>query len=162
MLFLLFLRSSAIFELAGIERNPTPSLRLQALVHAAKAVYSEFKCELLPILRAEKGSLFAAKDAALGADEFLPIFIFVVCRAGLVCPSFSRDLLWGLCHPDQLHGESGYYLTVYESALEFILGEEVEEARLLETGVEEEHIRAGVHSMLTQPPEHPARMTILK
>jgi hypothetical protein len=35
-------------------------------------------------------------------------------------PLLNRDLLWSICHPDLLHGESGYYLTVYESALEFI------------------------------------------
>lgn len=95
-------------------------MRLQALVHAAKAIYSEFKCEVLPILRAQKGDSLSSTDAMLGADDFLPIFIFVVCQAHLLHPLWNKDLLWRLCHPDQLRGESGYYLTMYESAIEFI------------------------------------------
>lgn len=153
--------SSAIFELAGVERNPTPSLRLQALVHAAKAIFSEFKCEVLPLLRAEQGSGYQESDAALGADDFLPIFIFVVCRAGLTHPSLSRDMLWQLCHPDQLHGESGYYLTVYESALEYIAGEEVSAERMSLTGVDLSLVTSH-SSKLTQLPQNPIRrMTLL-
>mgnify|MGYP005995817445 CR=1 FL=1 len=153
--------SSAIFELAGIERNPTPSMRLQALVHTAKAIYSEFRCEILPILRMEKGDNFKESDAALGADDFLPIFIFVVCRAGLTHPSLSKDMLWQLCHPDQLHGESGYYLTVYESALEYIACEEVSEERMTLTGVDLNFVTSH-NTKLTQVPDNPVRrMTLL-
>ena len=155
--------SSAIFELAGIERNPTPSMRLQALVHTAKAIYSEFKCEILPIIKAEKGDQFQHKDAALGADDFLPIFIFVVCRAGLARPSFSKDLLWHLCHPDQLHGESGYYLTVYESALEYIMSEEVSAEKMEQTGIDTAFITSR-NAKLTQVPDNPItrRMAMIK
>lgn len=32
----------------------------------------------------------------------------------------------GLCHPDQLRGEAGYYLTLYESAIEFVMNEGAE------------------------------------
>ena len=148
--------SSAIFELKGIERNPTPSMRLQALVHTAKAIYSEFKCEILPILRVEKGDRFGANDAALGADDFLPIFIFVVCRAGLRHPSFSKDLLWQLCHPDQLHGESGYYLTVYESALEYIMAEEVPLLKMEQTGLDMTFVTSHNYG-LTQIPDNPVK-----
>jgi hypothetical protein len=148
--------SSAIFELKGIERNPTPSMRLQALVHTAKAIYSEFKCEILPIIRAEKGDKFGANDAALGADDFLPVFIFVVCRAGLSHPLFSKDLLWQLCHPDQLHGESGYYLTVYESALEYIQAEEVSPEKMELTGVDRSAVTSH-NSGLMQVPLHPVK-----
>jgi len=28
--------------------------------------------------------------------------------------------MWALCHPDQLYGEAGYFLTVYESACAFV------------------------------------------
>ena len=153
--------SSAIFELAGIERNPTPSMRLQALVYTARSIYSEFKCEILPILKKEKGDSLKDNDAALGADDFLPIFIFVVCRAGLSNPTFNKDMLWQLCHPDQLHGECGYYLTVYESALEYILSQEVPEDKLQLTGIESSSV-TNSNSALTQLPENPIRkMTLL-
>jgi hypothetical protein len=132
--------SSAIFELAGIERNPTPSMRLQALVYAAKAIYSEFKCEVLPLMRAQKGASMSSTDAMLGADDFLPIFIFVVCQAHLKHPHLNKDMLWAVCHPDQLRGESGYYLTMYESALEYIMAVEVPLATLNEVTLHESDI----------------------
>ena len=106
---------SAIFELEGVERNPTPSTRLNAIVRAAKAIYAEYKNEVIPRL-SKKGK----HDAVLGADDLVPIFIFVLCRSGLLHPIFNKDLLWGLCHPDQLYGESGYYLTIYESAVAYV------------------------------------------
>ena len=59
------------------------------------------------------------KDAVLGADDLVPIFLYVLSRSRLVNPLTDKDLLWGLCHPDQLYGESGYYLTIYESAVAY-------------------------------------------
>ena len=61
----------------------------------------------------------AGKEATLGADDLVPIFLFVLSRSRLSSPLTDKDLLWGLCHPDQLYGESGYYLTIYESAVAF-------------------------------------------
>ena len=59
-------------------------------------------------------------SAALGADDLVPLFIFVLCQSGLQTPLRDKDLLWALCHPDQLYGEAGYFLTVYESACAFV------------------------------------------
>lgn len=137
--------SSAQFELAGIERNPTPSTRLQAVVRTAKAIYAEFNKEVVPRIMKQKqkeaeekikaGNRKSYRQSArlaapqeedkadqvmLGADDLVPIFIFVVCRAGLQTPLRNKDLLWNLCHPDQLYGEPGYYLTQYESAVAYI------------------------------------------
>ena len=107
---------SAVFEVAGIERNPTPSRRLNALVRAAKSIYAEFKEHILPRLR-EAGK----EDTVLSADDLVPIFIFVLCQSGLKSPLLNRDLLWAICHPDMLRGECGYYLTIYESAVQYLL-----------------------------------------
>ena len=108
--------SSAVFELAGVERNPTPSRRLNALVRTAKFIYAEFKENLLPKLAAEgKG------DTVLSADDLVPIFIYVLCQCGLKHPLLNRDLLWKIGHPDMLTGECGYYLTIYESALQYLI-----------------------------------------
>jgi len=106
---------SAIFELSGVERASTPSMQLHALVRTTKAIYAEYKNAILPTLLAR-----GVTDYSLGADTLVPIFIFVTCQAALKRPILSRDLMWGLCHPDQLHGEAGYCLTVFESSLEFI------------------------------------------
>jgi len=188
---------TAVFELAGIERNSTPSMRLNALVRTAKAIYTEFNLVIKPklineniekalIKQKEKEKLQNEKekekehkdynsllsnltnrfsstslsrvnslnishdnqikdntkdninstnhnnivdneinDPVLSADDLVPIFIYVLCQSfkDLKHPITNRDLLWGLCLPDQLHGEAGYYLTLYESAVEYIVQE---------------------------------------
>lgn len=208
---------AAVFELAGIERNPTPSMRLNALVRTAKAIYTEFNLVVKPKLmkenalkaeakakaraeaRAEAKAEAEARSAAvmqsqehersstntarfslsflrpslrsnsssnvysantthgnalmeaaasennttsvisnepiqeasapsepvLGADDLVPIFIYVLCQCHkeLKSPITNKDMLWNICYPDQLHGEAGYYLTLYESAVEFIMQE---------------------------------------
>lgn len=137
--------SNAIFELAGIERNPTPSMRIHALVRTAHAIYTEYKTQIVPSKQLEKNkhttlstsnspfnskshsNSFNSDDYVLGADDFLPIFIFIFCRSELYHPIQNKDLLWKLCHPDQLQGESGYYLTIYESAVEYVLAYDIPE-----------------------------------
>lgn len=39
----------------------------------------------------------------------------------------DKEFMWKLGHPDQLRGETGYYLTVFESAIECVLLEEEKE-----------------------------------
>lgn len=112
---------NACFELRGLEQYPTPSKRLAAVVACAHAIFAEYSTQA----RAQLAAAAAAGTApgelpALGADDLVPIFIFVLCRAGLQTPLRNQELLWALCHPEQLHGEAGYYLTVYESAVAYV------------------------------------------
>jgi hypothetical protein len=108
--------NSAIFELEGIERNPTPTTKLNAIVRAAKAIYIEFRKEVLPRLTKQ-----GKTDVVLGADDLLPIFLFVISNSNLRNPLLNKELLWNLCDPDQLLDEAGYYLTLYTSAVEYII-----------------------------------------
>lgn len=73
-------------------------------------------------------------DVYIGADDLVPIFLYVFCHSNLKHPIRNRDLMWSLCHPDQLHGEGGYYLTVYESAIEFISNEPLSNESFLTGG----------------------------
>ena len=106
---------NAIFELTALEHHLTPTMHLLALSRCMNAIYSEFKLVVLPSLVARGGD-----NAFLGADDLVPIFIYVLSRSGLRRPILYKEQMWGLCHPGQLIGESGYYLTVFESAIEFI------------------------------------------
>lgn len=110
---------TAIFELSNLEHDLTPSVQLQVLTRTVKAVYNEFKYAVLPRLSpAEQAT------ACIAADDLVPIFLFVFCQQrDLKHCLQNRDLMWALCHPDQLRGEAGYYLTVYESAIECVLTE---------------------------------------
>lgn len=124
---------AAVFELSGIERNSTPSTRLGALVRCSMAIYNEFNMVVKPIiiqqmkdkLLLEKKPINNLPDPVLGADDLVPIFLYVICQCcfELKHPISNRDILWATCIPDQLHGESGYYLTLYESAIEYIIHE---------------------------------------
>lgn len=114
---------SASFELNSMEHNLTPSFQLHVITRTMKAIFNEFKYAVLPSLRVRGVS---ENSVFISADDLVPIFLYVLCQSSLRQPLRNRDLMWALCHPDQLHGESGYYLTVYESALEFILNEPME------------------------------------
>ena len=58
----------------------------------------------------------------LGADEFLPIFVYVTVHAQLDSPLRDKECMWALCEPDMIAGEGGYYLTVFDAALAHIEG----------------------------------------
>jgi hypothetical protein len=107
---------TAVFEMAGLDRNATPTRRLHSLTMAANAVYTEYKAHVLPSKKSKDSN-----DNVLSADDLVPIFVFIITQCNLRNPLLNTDLLWELCHPDQLHGEPGYYLTLYESAVQYIV-----------------------------------------
>jgi hypothetical protein len=86
----------AISELNMMETHVTPSKKLSAIVVAAKNIFAEYATV--------KGS--AAEP--LGADDLVPIFIYVLAQTGLKDILSTLTQLWCLCHPSLLHGESGY------------------------------------------------------
>lgn len=56
----------------------------------------------------------------LSADDFFPIFVFVIAQSRLAHLETSKQFMWGLCDKSALNGEGGYYLTVFEAAAEYI------------------------------------------
>lgn len=106
---------TAVFQLRGIEQYPTPSKRLNAVVSAVDAIFSEYALQA-----SARATSPSSAVPVLGADDLVPIFIFVLCQCDLQTPLQNKDLLWSLCHPDQLYGSAGYYLTVYESAVAYV------------------------------------------
>jgi len=53
----------------------------------------------------------------LGADDFLPLFVWVLVQSGMLAAEIEADYMWGLLHPSLLSGEGGYYLTTLSSAV---------------------------------------------
>jgi len=102
----------AAIALAGIEGNFTPTRRMHALTRCMNLIMTEFNSNQLDMT--ENVRVF------LGADDLLPIFIYVLVHCDLDNPAVLPDLLWKLCHPDQVQGESGYYLTILESAISYL------------------------------------------
>ena len=97
----------ATLALALVEGAATPTRRLHALVDAMGLIFAESEAA-----KKETGS-----TAVLGADDLLPIFIYVFVFSELSHPDDVADCLWKLCHPDALRGESGYFLTLLESTV---------------------------------------------
>jgi hypothetical protein len=97
----------ATLALALVEGAATPTRRLHALVDAMGLIFAESETT-----KKETGS-----TAVLGADDLLPIFIYVFVFSELSHPDDVADCLWKLCHPDALRGESGYFLTLLESTV---------------------------------------------
>jgi hypothetical protein len=57
------------------------------------------------------------KDARhLGCDDFLPLFVYVMCKCGFHFAEIEAEYIWGLLHPTLMMGEAGYYVTSLCSA----------------------------------------------
>jgi hypothetical protein len=107
--------SQSILELSGIETAHTPNEKIACLLASAKSIYSTHNIE-----KNEENPDSPPEQHIMGADDFLPIHIFVVCNSGLKRPHLLTATLWKLVSHGVLQGEGGYYLTVFESALAYI------------------------------------------
>ena len=59
----------------------------------------------------------SGRGVLLGADDFLPLFVWVLVQSGMVAAEIEAECMWGLLHPSLLSGEGGYYLTTLSSAV---------------------------------------------
>jgi len=98
---------SAITELKLIDHTVLPSLKLQQLLTCVK--------EITAISEAEH----SASD--MGADDFLPVFTYVIAHGELQSPWSTCRLMWDATPRRILTGEREYYLTCFESALHSLL-----------------------------------------
>ncbi|SPP89245.1 protein sprint isoform X3 [Drosophila guanche] len=61
-----------------------------------------------------------ARGQQLGADDFLPVLVYVVAKCGFVGAEIEAEFMWGLLQPTLLNGEPGYYLTALCSAVQVL------------------------------------------
>lgn len=52
-----------------------------------------------------------ATDICLGADDFLPLLVWVLVRCNVLTAELEAEYMWALLHPSLIPGEGGYYLT---------------------------------------------------
>jgi len=102
-----------VFLLRDIRSKTLPHDRLEALLIAAKAIPDLF-------IKEHKGA-----DQPLGADDFLPIFIYVLARAQIPDMLALHDELQALCDRDKRMSETGYYLATLEASLQHIADADV-------------------------------------
>ncbi|KAF2078239.1 hypothetical protein CYY_000429 [Polysphondylium violaceum] len=104
---------SAILELSCLGRCEIPHDKLDTILSSARAIYNSLNYE-----KNLKNKVH--QDYFLSADDFLPIYLYVVVNSGVKDLEFTNQYLWQLSDPDKLGGEGGYYLTVFSSILSLI------------------------------------------
>ncbi|GFH45334.1 hypothetical protein CTEN210_01808 [Chaetoceros tenuissimus] len=94
----------------GVGRSTLPCNKLRAVVNSGKEIGHLYKKE-------HPASL---GHTALGADDFLPIFIYCVVNSNIERPCALCALLKHLCDDRQQIGETGYYLSSFEATIMYI------------------------------------------
>jgi len=92
------------------EVTTLPSDKLDTLVAAVREVHACY--------RREHGEVAGLH---LGADMFLPVFIYVVSQCGISRLLSLKNLLGGLVDPSRMMSEAGYCLASLEGAIEYLL-----------------------------------------
>lgn len=72
---------------------------------------------LLMIVNTIIESTINTRGQALGADDFLPLLVFIVAKCGFIGAEIEAEYMWCLLQPSLLNGEAGYYLTALCSAV---------------------------------------------
>ncbi|CAL6088269.1 Vacuolar_sorting protein [Hexamita inflata] len=60
-------------------------------------------------------------NVSFGADDMLPIFIYVLIQADLKHAATASAIMEFCCDPSMLNDEYGYYLTCFQSAIDFVV-----------------------------------------
>jgi len=101
---------NAVLELSDFPKKVLPSAKMQCLVNTAKHIHQEAKGYY-------KGDITG--------DDLLPIVIYIMVKASwnhkkIIISEADEDFIDILYNAEALQGERGYYLCVFEAALEFI------------------------------------------
>ncbi|KAE8751178.1 hypothetical protein FOCC_FOCC002006 [Frankliniella occidentalis] len=92
--------------LRRLQEVDSPLEKLENLLTCISAIFNSVKSS-----NAGRGSV------TLGADDFLPLFVWVLVQSGMMGAEIEAEYMWGLLHPSLLSGEGGYYLTTLSSAV---------------------------------------------
>ncbi|KAG7197349.1 hypothetical protein KM043_018456 [Ampulex compressa] len=88
-----------------LQKADSPLDKLENLLAAISAIFNSVK-------HANSG-----RYVTLGADDLLPLLVWVLVRGKVVDAEVEAEYMWGLLHPSLLTGEGGYYLTTLSSAV---------------------------------------------
>lgn len=114
---------AAVDEVNKIAQHQMPSSKLHALLRSTTKIYDLFTAEQSARASAAAKHGDASKpstDHFLAADEFLSVFIFVLVQSTLQNLPVTCRFMSDLCDPELKSGQHGYYLTVFESAIQCI------------------------------------------
>ena len=103
----------AIQVLDEVERIELPTLQIKQVLECVKTITRM----LTDYAKASAGN---NKTVVVGADDMLPVFIFVIANSAMRRPHTSLIHMQLLGSPKLLNTSAKYWLTAYESALYFI------------------------------------------
>eukprot|EP01035_Chromulina_nebulosa_P018930 gene18930-24737_t len=98
-----------VTSLRGLRSKTLPHDRLESLLDISKDIPKLFQKE------------HPDSDKPLGADEFLPIFIYIVVHSQINDLIALNEELQALCDPDKKLSETGYYLATFEASIQHII-----------------------------------------
>ncbi|ETV91990.1 hypothetical protein H310_13627 [Aphanomyces invadans] len=105
---------TAIVQLNQMDNYSLPFEKGQALMEAATSIYT------LHAMEHDTPTSMPNTSPHLAADDFLPIFIYVVCQSRLRQVLLTRRIVSETMISSVAMGEVGYYSTMLEAAVEFI------------------------------------------
>lgn len=109
-----------LMQLDDPSKCHTPSAMVEIVLQCVNAIHEG----LAPAPPSSTNSTLAASargpPRALGADDFIPIFFYVVACANLARPCMGLQCMTTLASERLLDSEAKYWLTVLESGLHFI------------------------------------------
>ncbi|XP_037036645.1 protein sprint isoform X7 [Bradysia coprophila] len=114
-------RSAADFGIRSTVTPPSSAAMQQISLLILRLQEAELPLEKLEYLLAVVSAIFEAskhpRGQPLGADDFLPILVFIVAKCGFIGAEIEAEFMWCLLQQSLLNGEAGYYLTALCSAV---------------------------------------------
>ncbi len=104
-------------SLCKLQQSYSPLKKLEYLLTSISTIYNSVRHQQKKRSRNDSNSQLKSDYASFGADDFLPIFIYVLIQCGVISAEIEADYMFGLIHPSILSGEGGYYLTTLSSAV---------------------------------------------
>ena len=104
-------------HLCRLQKSYSPLKKLQHLLSTISTIYNCVRHQQKKKTTDETNSQSKPEYASFGADDFLPVFIYVLIQCGVISAEIEADFMFGLLQPSILCGEGGYYLTTLSSAI---------------------------------------------
>lgn len=97
-----------------------PSDKLDVLVATVREIHALFRREHPPAGGGAGPGAGSGGAAVLGADDLLPIFIYVVTQCGVSRLLSLKTMLAALIDPSRMLADAGYCLAMLESSIQYI------------------------------------------
>ncbi|KAH0631548.1 hypothetical protein JD844_005921 [Phrynosoma platyrhinos] len=142
---------SSVPDAAGLERIQTKlDLLHQAYSPRKKETQMLKVCKMLY----EAMNQTAGKTEPFGADDFLPVLIYMLVNCDIVSVQLDVEYMMELMDPSQLQGEGGYYLTTWFGALFHIANFQPAAMITRQISIEAQHSIHQWHRRRTIHPHH--------